>query len=553
MVDWLAPGTLLGAARETVLSGLFARFADKREQEAGLEGFDDRRQATHDETWIDYVSDLGDGFASTYAVARLLAADTLDAGGEQTRRGSSLVMGGDQVYPSANWRHYQEKMAAPYGLAWPEIEDADPDEQTPLYAVPGNHDWYDGLTSFMRRFAQGSAIGNWRTRQRRSYFALPVAEDWWLWGIDIQFDAYMDGPQVEYFHQAAEALNGGRVILATAKPSWIHVDDSDHPPDSWMNLAFVRDKIIGDHGTVAVTLTGDLHHYSRYMPTSGSGEPMVTAGGGGAYLSPTHWLPERLGLPTLDSTRVDDYELERCWPDRQASAGFVRGITRQLSPTTTPGLNWLMAGIYGLLALLLSLGMRDNDPNLAISLRGHGVLARLSDMPSLVFILIAAGLTYGLGAWAKSGGGPARAGVLHGLGHLSAIYGLTLAGLSMRIGLDDEGFWQGYLVAAAVGVLGIVAGRCLLVSYLLLAQRHDPRFHANEVFAGQSRSIGPDYKNFVRLRICGDELTLWALGIERVPRQWGFEARPEPLDRALEHRCIDRLVVTVPINRPAGQ
>ena len=43
-----------------------------------------------------------------------------------------------------------------------------------LYAVPGNHDWYDGLTAFLRLFARqrDATIGGWRTRQSRSYFAV---------------------------------------------------------------------------------------------------------------------------------------------------------------------------------------------------------------------------------------------------------------------------------------------------------------------------------------------------------------------------------------------
>ena len=58
----------------------------------------------------------------------------------------------------------QETAALPY------LEGAPPD----MYALPGNHDWYDGLTSFMRLFCQGGWVGAWRTRQRRSYFAVKL-------------------------------------------------------------------------------------------------------------------------------------------------------------------------------------------------------------------------------------------------------------------------------------------------------------------------------------------------------------------------------------------
>ena len=34
-----------------------------------------------------------------------------------------------------------------------------------VYAIPGNHDWYDGLTGFLRQFGQDRWLGGWRTHQ----------------------------------------------------------------------------------------------------------------------------------------------------------------------------------------------------------------------------------------------------------------------------------------------------------------------------------------------------------------------------------------------------
>ena len=54
----------------------------------------------NEELWIDYVSDLGDGFNSTYTVAHLLAQPEVDVNGDKLKRGNILVMGGDAVYPT---------------------------------------------------------------------------------------------------------------------------------------------------------------------------------------------------------------------------------------------------------------------------------------------------------------------------------------------------------------------------------------------------------------------------------------------------------------------
>ncbi|MBD0259532.1 MAG: hypothetical protein ICV83_27750 [Cytophagales bacterium] len=47
-----------------------------------------------------------------------------------------------------------------------------------LFAIPGNHDWYDGLASFVKQFCQGRWVGGWRTTQTRSYFALALPHNW---------------------------------------------------------------------------------------------------------------------------------------------------------------------------------------------------------------------------------------------------------------------------------------------------------------------------------------------------------------------------------------
>ena len=156
-------------------------------------------------------------------MAYLLAQPKLDVTvttGEETvptTRGSVLVMGGDEVYPSASARAYEERTKGPYNAAMPHSDDP-----PALFAIPGNHDWYDGLTAFLRFFCQGGWVGGWKTEQRRSYFAVKLPQRWWLLGIDIQFDTYIDAPQIEYFRDvAAQIQDGDGIILCNAKPSWV--------------------------------------------------------------------------------------------------------------------------------------------------------------------------------------------------------------------------------------------------------------------------------------------------------------------------------------------
>ncbi len=537
MVKWLEPRVLLHSAQEVVLSGLFANFADKRETVGGLHPtgedlpyFDYSGESKPGASfWFDYASDVGDGFSSTYAIAQLLAKNveipgTLPA----TKQGRFVVLGGDQVYPSASWERYDVRFRWPYDLASREANAKDAD----LYAIPGNHDWYDGLTNFMRLFCQRSKIGTWQTRQRRSYFAIKLPHNWWVWGIDIQFDAYVDGPQIEYFTDIATKYTRAhdKVILATAKPSWVHVDDPADPPVSWKSLAWFDDHVIcKNNATLALTITGDIHHYARYDQSSDDQNVegitlggKLTAGGGGAFLSPTHQLPDTLELPPSTPTGSDEkpepvtYKRRSEWPTVADSKKLARGFRAHAWPWTTWRLGKVLATVYLLTALVIAIGVKDRDTSFAGSVdAGLGTL--LGDSVTVWLLALVVGLALGLRAWAIYGEAAGGAGVLHAVVQIAIAWFATLVLLAWApFGLAEHGFWLGYAVAAAVAVIGVLVGRLVLVLYIVLCNRHNGDWHANEVFAGQSLD---SYKNFLRFKLDGpNALTVYAVGVKDVPR-----------------------------------
>ena len=93
MVRWMMPSTLLAAGKEVVLSNLFSRFADKRELEAALDAAWFDASGIDGPLWVDYASDTGDGFESTYAIASLLGREELEVGEHKLPRGDILVLG----------------------------------------------------------------------------------------------------------------------------------------------------------------------------------------------------------------------------------------------------------------------------------------------------------------------------------------------------------------------------------------------------------------------------------------------------------------------------
>ena len=153
MVRWLDPHQLVDTAVRVLLSGVFSAYADYRELPA-LEPAEMPDRSDQAELWLDYVADLGDGWNSTYTVARLLATEGLklewDGETYATEQGRILVMGGDQVYPVPKAAEYQNRMLGPYQAALPCAVGEAPE----LFAIPGSHDWYDGLVNFTSIFCR---------------------------------------------------------------------------------------------------------------------------------------------------------------------------------------------------------------------------------------------------------------------------------------------------------------------------------------------------------------------------------------------------------------
>ena len=204
MVSWFDPLQLIGTGVRVGVSAVFGSYSDKREIQAALAPAAEphREHADDEELWFDYVSDLGDGFEPTYTVALLprpadaRARARRPALGHQA--GRAPRHGRRPGLPHRDPHGVREPTRRPVPGGAPFVH-PDPPK---VYAIPGNHDWYDGLTNFIRIFCRNQWIGAWQSIQERSYFAVQLPQRWWLWAIDIQFDTYIDEPQLTYFRRA---------------------------------------------------------------------------------------------------------------------------------------------------------------------------------------------------------------------------------------------------------------------------------------------------------------------------------------------------------------
>lgn len=343
MAAWYNPVLLLQTGIRVAISTVFGQFADKREAIAAANAvepqpidpsFDYSGKSRDGAFWIDFLADTGDGWDSTYAMAQLLTQTGLHPQGATAPlpRGQVVLLGGDQVYPTASREAYDDRFLGPFDEAY-ETAGAEAREAMPdLYAIPGNHDWYDGLNAFFgifcrRRIAAPETFGINRpgrrvagrpTNQTRSYFAIELPGNWWVWGTDSQLEGYIDQPQIDYFQYIASSWmkSGSNLILCVGQPNWAYVDPND-PAKQFETFSYLErlagiarepltksereagvnpdSKPLKEH-KLRLVLTGDSHHYSRFTESRADGEPpihYITCGGGGAFLHPTHQLTDK--------------------------------------------------------------------------------------------------------------------------------------------------------------------------------------------------------------------------------------------------------------------
>jgi hypothetical protein len=514
MVRWLDPHQLVDTAARVLVAGVFSSYADNRELQAigPAEVFDHSDGA---ELWLDYVADLGDGWNSTYTVASLLAAEELklDWEGElhATERGHLLVMGGDQVYPVPKRDEYENRLLGPYRSALP----CPPTDPAPeLFAIPGSHDWYDGLVNFTSVFCRGRWIGGWRTRQPRSYFAVALPAGWWLWGIDIQFGSFIDEAQLDYFAGVArERLQpGDRIVLCMAKE--VESGRSGAETHSDRDVDYLEREVIRPSGArLLLFLKSGKHHYARYEQEDGERQH-ITAGGGGAFLHPTHDLPERMDMQGAEGTTC--YRRRVTYPTAEASKRLRKRMWLLL-PYNLP-LSGLFGAVQVLLAFMLGLHLDDRHVDL-----GLGDVRRALWESTTAFLLIVSMLLLlaGMVRFAHEASGVVR--FLLGLVH-SALQLVSVAGVlivASRLSSDVAGAPGLLAFLGLVFLLGGLFGTVGLSGYLWATNCLG--FHGNEGFAPLHHM---DLKHFLRLHVDAEGgLTVYPIGVDRVGRHW--ELRPD--------------------------
>ncbi|SPF06646.1 hypothetical protein [Streptomyces sp. MA5143a] len=575
-VRWLDPACLVRTGVKVALADVFAAYADKREIQGTLRAAPLRAplgDPDPHELWIDYVADLGDGFDPTASVAWALAADDLTVHRERLPRGSLLVLGGDEVYPVASVAAYRDGMTGPYTNALPSTVGVPP----LMLALPGNHDWYDGLTAFLRTFALQQPVGGWQTRQTRSYFAVRLPCKWWLVGLDSQLGAYLDDPQMRYFqnHLSARLQPGDGVIVCCAEPTWVKSADDADAFDTlhWFDRTVVRtrtDQRTGEQvptgASIRLWLTGDKHHYVRYAERLPTDPPecahpppdprrrqMVTCGLGGAFLSSTHTLPRDLSLPPsgtrlrekddppLTFTRAEESTYPRVPDSRRLARRIATPWSPYWLPRRNPGFCRLTAALHTaafvVLGFLFAVAQERLQPVDAVRQGSAADLGLFTAVTGGVLVVL-----WGLlrRTWRPRPARPRAADAVL----LQAL--VALGGLAVTVALPFPADWPGWgvlLVCLAVAaVLGAVAGSQAFALWVLSARGGAV---ADWQMSGQAVE---DHKGFLRLHVePNGDLTLRALVLDGICHRWNLINAPDGRKRAVPAEPLTVRLIEDPV------
>jgi uncharacterized membrane protein HdeD (DUF308 family) len=283
------------------------------------------------------IGDTGDGGAAQHSLRDqyLLLGNRPDV--------KFMVISSDVIYPDGAMRDYELNFYLPVkGFT------------KPIYAIPGNHDWYDALEGFLANFLEADAArtcmlsrletdGHLTTRAQRRIesYIREAARLRREFGVDtgrqkgpffeVQTNRFaliaadtgvlksVDAAQLNWFKAALERSRGKFRMVILGHPLFTggrYQGDPDHLMGEWappLRSPFAPGgdtepftaihRLLKEH-QVDVVMAGDMHyfeHYQETFTTDGTTRTMhhFVNGGGGAYMVvglPFDW-PHTLDLP----------------------------------------------------------------------------------------------------------------------------------------------------------------------------------------------------------------------------------------------------------------
>lgn len=398
-LSWIAARSLIDSVNHVLADGARPLVSDLRQHWVGGKRGQALRIDQVAQTRFLVAGDLGEQDGSQYVVAPALSRTAAN-------RGIGFVlMLSDLIYPSGDVNDYVDGFYKPYRSS----DRASFFLDRKIFALPGNHDWYDGLYGFAYHFLPRAEAANadldqvpgpgqelrwpdeilaprfdlglspfktvldrfcrtmWRvpsqpakttttarattphSGQPAPYFVIETAHVE-LVCIDIGIDGTVDVDQMEWLETLSQESRKPKILM-TGKP--LMVNGEVHPcsvvTEQGEKLSATVNNFVADpdNGYVA-TVGGDVHNFQLYRPgaETSSGLQHLVSGGGGAYTHATH----PIGVAASDSRVQTSNETQpaNLFPGAAESLSY---FAQQLVPSV-----WLMFRAVLLFALGIAFG-----------------------------------------------------------------------------------------------------------------------------------------------------------------------------------------------------
>jgi uncharacterized membrane protein HdeD (DUF308 family) len=270
------------------------------------------------------VGDPGEGDAS-----QLVLKDVITSVAEKPDV-KFVVVSSDVIYPSGAMKDYEKKFYLPMkGVT------------KPVYAIPGNHDWYDALEGFAANFYTPDAarkamqarinkdlkissttqenIDNRISKAMflRKEYNVPTGfqqapffqvsnDQFVLICLDTGVKRQLDSLEMSWLKQLLEQSKGKFVMALLGHPFYAIGEYQGS-----MNPEFEKLHALLREYKVEVAMAGDTHDFEYYLetPRNNDGHTMhhFVNGGGGAYLSIGTAMAKAENMPTADYAFYPSY------------------------------------------------------------------------------------------------------------------------------------------------------------------------------------------------------------------------------------------------------
>ena len=376
------------------------------------------------------LGDTGEQDASQFVVCPALSKAVRDH-----QPGFVLIMS-DVIYPAGDVDDYRDGLYRPYRSEDPNFRVA-----APLLALPGNHDWYDGLAGFMYHFcgrdrlppeayAPGFSLRSlygrlfrilWRragepgreTRELRalspptrapspsqqaieqpgSYYAIRTAH-LMIITIDTGIDGTIDQDQWDWLSMVSaepvpKILLTGKplVVNAALEPCWVggRPKRGEHRPSVW-------DLINDPANSYVATIGGDAHNFQCYSPKESlqrggeAGVPQLhlVAGCGGAFMHGTHnYLSAEHDSRIRHSPKHQFYKQpDWSFPTPADSFAYFAG---QLVPSVIRTMRYLALFLLGVLGAATAYWLAGGPASGLVAMRWTGRIALIALIILVIF------------------------------------------------------------------------------------------------------------------------------------------------------------------------